>query len=401
MSIEQVEVTPRSLTMRVGEQRYDLRATVYPGNTTCKNVRWESSAPSVVSVNESSGYLHALSGGDAVITAIVDDGTGAQHYGCCDIYVDDSYNDEDPNLRYNVPGNCSVECSSPGYSGGSGGSTECNYPGYGGGSGGSTECNYPGYGGGSGNSGECPPFDDGGDRGSDSCGYWCPREEDYTINREVTRASETTHADPVDVYSGAHLLDLAVLKLFEGRNLELKAHYRSDCLVKGKMGIGWYHDFEKHLKHDKCNIKVYSTPSSYTNYDSSDCVRYTSSRPEKLGFVLTYTQGAQYPYCLDCNSKRKEYYDASGRLAQIIDHQGYVTNISYRSNAIVVTDASVNKSITLEINTAGRITRDTGAMGIPSFTYEVGKGKNPLPESAVYAIFERVADSIVLLPTFL
>lgn len=43
----------------------------------------------------------------------------------------------------------------------------------------------------------------------------------------------------------------------------------------------------------------------------------------------------------------------------------------------------------------------TGAMGIPSFTYEVGKGKNPLPESAVYAIFERVADSIVLLPTFL
>ena len=43
----------------------------------------------------------------------------------------------------------------------------------------------------------------------------------------------------------------------------------------------------------------------------------------------------------------------------------------------------------------------TGAMGIPSFTYEVGKGQNPLPEDTVYAIFERVADSIVLLPTFL
>ena len=42
-----------------------------------------------------------------------------------------------------------------------------------------------------------------------------------------------------------------------------------------------------------------------------------------------------------------------------------------------------------------------GAMGIPSFTYEVGKGTNPLPESSVYSIFERVAESLVLLPTFL
>ena len=43
----------------------------------------------------------------------------------------------------------------------------------------------------------------------------------------------------------------------------------------------------------------------------------------------------------------------------------------------------------------------TGALGIPSFTYEVGKGVNPLSEGSVYAIFERVAESIILLPTFL
>ena len=43
----------------------------------------------------------------------------------------------------------------------------------------------------------------------------------------------------------------------------------------------------------------------------------------------------------------------------------------------------------------------TGAMGIPSFTYEVGKGENPLPENDIVGIFPRIAESIVLLPTLL
>ena len=43
----------------------------------------------------------------------------------------------------------------------------------------------------------------------------------------------------------------------------------------------------------------------------------------------------------------------------------------------------------------------TGVIGIPSFTYEVGKGKNPLSESSVFAIFDRIAESIILLPTLL
>lgn len=42
-----------------------------------------------------------------------------------------------------------------------------------------------------------------------------------------------------------------------------------------------------------------------------------------------------------------------------------------------------------------------GALGIPSFTLEVGKGKNPLPESVVPAVFERIGKAILLLPTVL
>lgn len=43
----------------------------------------------------------------------------------------------------------------------------------------------------------------------------------------------------------------------------------------------------------------------------------------------------------------------------------------------------------------------TGSLGIPSFTYEVGRGENPLSEELVFPIFERIAESIILLPTLL
>ena len=43
----------------------------------------------------------------------------------------------------------------------------------------------------------------------------------------------------------------------------------------------------------------------------------------------------------------------------------------------------------------------TGSLGIPSFTLEVGKGQNPLPESLVTGIFERISRAIVTLPILL
>lgn len=43
----------------------------------------------------------------------------------------------------------------------------------------------------------------------------------------------------------------------------------------------------------------------------------------------------------------------------------------------------------------------TASLGIPSFTIEVGKGKNPLQEPAVLDIFPRIARAIVTLPTLL
>ena len=43
----------------------------------------------------------------------------------------------------------------------------------------------------------------------------------------------------------------------------------------------------------------------------------------------------------------------------------------------------------------------TGSLGIPSFTLEVGRGTNPLPESAATDIFLRIARALLFLPTLL
>lgn len=43
----------------------------------------------------------------------------------------------------------------------------------------------------------------------------------------------------------------------------------------------------------------------------------------------------------------------------------------------------------------------TGSLGIPSFTFEVGMGKNPLPESSVKGIFERISRALLTLPILL
>lgn len=43
----------------------------------------------------------------------------------------------------------------------------------------------------------------------------------------------------------------------------------------------------------------------------------------------------------------------------------------------------------------------TGLLGIPSFTFEVGKGKNPIEESSIPGIFERINKALVTLPILL
>ena len=65
----------------------------------------------------------------------------------------------------------------------------------------------------------------------------------------------------------------------------------------------------------------------------------------------------QYPYIIDCNSERTEYYDSNGRLAKIADHQGFETLLSYSGALITITDSVSGKQIYLEKDSSCKIVR--------------------------------------------
>ena len=73
------------------------------------------------------------------------------------------------------------------------------------------------------------------------------KQEEKAQNGSVNR----TYADPVDIYTGAHLLSNTLMSLFGGQGLKLTIHYDSLKFRSGVFGKGWWHDFEKHLVYEK------------------------------------------------------------------------------------------------------------------------------------------------------
>ncbi len=64
-----------------------------------------------------------------------------------------------------------------------------------------------------------------------------------------------------------------------------------------------------------------------------------------------------YPYCINYNHEKLEYYNAEGRLAKIVDRRGFETLISYADDKLPVTDTVTGKSVYLEKNQDGKIIR--------------------------------------------
>ena len=195
------------------------------------------------------------------------------------------------------------------------------------------------------------------------------------MEKGITIVAPYVVADPVDIYTGAHMLKNTVMKLFGGQGLKLTAHYNSTHLSCGSMGSGWYHNFEKYVDVEGSQARVYNSPSTYSVYekDENNSSKFYCTNVLKAGYVLTVASTQQYPYVIDCNKERTEYYNADGLLAKIADHQGFETQITYTDTLITIKDCVTGKSMYLEKNADERITRvydDTGRQA--TFTYSDG-----------------------------
>ncbi len=175
---------------------------------------------------------------------------------------------------------------------------------------------------------------------------------------EPDKNSERLVHDPIDSYSGAHVIKNTLMTLFSGQGISLTANYDSSKLMEGDLGKGWYHNFEKTLTVDGTEAKVYSSPSSYSKYTSNDCgYTFICSTPNKNGYILTVNECAEYSYILNCNYMMTEMYDEYGRLAKVIDHQGFETLISYETGRTTITDVITGKKIYLDKDSNCRVTR--------------------------------------------
>ena len=173
------------------------------------------------------------------------------------------------------------------------------------------------------------------------------------------KATESIVADPIDAYTGAHLLKNTLMTLFGGQCISLSAHYNSTNLSVGTLGAGWYHNYEKRLEVSGNEAYVYSSPSQFSKYVAQDecCNTFTCVTPGKNNFVLTTNNFGDYPYIICCNVQRTEYYDTQGRLAKVTDHQGFETLITYTDSLCTITDTVSGKKMHLEKDDTGKIAR--------------------------------------------
>lgn len=355
--VTDITVSPGNKTLVVGESDL-LMAEVTPANAANKDIIWSSEDQSVASVNSISGMVTALHAGNTTIYATAQDGSGV--VGACEIEVKnpilvDSISFEENNIVLNKceywqlvaivsPSNAEnkkltwkssdesvVSVTSKGLVKGLAAGTAII----------------------------CATAEDSG-KAYGTCTVkvkqttCCPQEE--TPKNTV---AENAVEDPVDAYTGAHLIRNAIMGLFGGQNINLIAQYDSTQLSCGMLGLGWYHNYEKYVEIDGCDAFVYSSPSVFSKYTSTDdsCSVFECCSPNRAGYVLTVDRSKTHPYILNCNSARVEHYNANGDLAKVVDHQGFETLIAYEGNQITITDTVSGKKIYIEKDAECRISR--------------------------------------------
>ncbi|MBO5019034.1 MAG: C39 family peptidase, partial [Clostridia bacterium] len=175
-------------------------------------------------------------------------------------------------------------------------------------------------------------------------------------------------ADPIDLYSGSHIIENQIISLFGGNKTVFSINYNSSKLVSGSIGAGWYHNFEKHLQIGENIAYVYDSPSVYSVYEKTSDNTYSCTTTSRENYILTLISDGSYE--LDCNKIGKMYFSNDGKLIGIEDKQGFKTTLSYSENTIVINDA-VNGSITLNI-TNGLVTSVTDGIRTAELNYSGG-----------------------------
>ncbi len=180
---------------------------------------------------------------------------------------------------------------------------------------------------------------------------------------------DNMEADPVDVSTGSHVLNMTMGKLCGGQNLELTAKYSSSRLAWSSLGKGWSHNYEKSIKEEENRILVYEKPCAFREFTSDDRVNYTCQSMGYIPFILTKQDDG---YCLCRGDKETEYYDSTGKLVKIVSRQGFETQLVYDSTGKLseIIDKVTNQKITLSYEGTFIKQVSSTALGLTEINYQ-------------------------------
>ena len=357
--VSSVTITSADQTLTIGDS-VRLEKNVSPDNATNKTVIWCSSDPSVASVTEDSGLVSGINAGNAVIYAASTDGSNKSD--SCNITVKDFVrvnrievkdsplvlNKGDtknlsvtvyPENAKNKVVNWSIDKPEIATIDSNTGRVTAKTAGK------AVIC--------------ARAIDGSGTEGY--CNLTVKQNSKPDQPQEDTNTPKvpgTTFEDPIDVFSGAHILKNTIMTLFGGQGLTLTVNYDSTKLSCGVFGFGWYHNYEKRLQDFGSEIRIYNNPSAYFKYTCNDnSAVYTCTAPNKNGYILTVDCTQPYPYVLNCNYEHTEYYDHDGYLVKVVDHQGFETLIINSSALTTITDTVSGKRMCLEKDATGKVVR--------------------------------------------
>lgn len=168
-------------------------------------------------------------------------------------------------------------------------------------------------------------------------------------------ADTETTGDPVDVFSGAHLIDLTVMSAGGVNNITIGLSYKSNKTIKGFFGNGFAWNYESYVEESGEEIRLYHSPSSYVVYtlDKNKSVYKTETQGYELDEV---TKNADGTVTLKSFGKTFDY-NADNKLSRITYKTGKTVKLEYKENEIDLIDGNSGQIIYLYLNSNGLVER--------------------------------------------
>ena len=206
-----------------------------------------------------------------------------------------------------------------------------------------------------------------------------PMKSHMTKTRIMEIQTGFFFGDPIDISTGAFSDNYDVLSVQGVNKLDYSLSYNSLLTdIKGRIGYGWYSNFDTHIEEEGGQIKYYTTPSTYAyfmNEDTYNGVLYgkiqgddiildTTYQPEEVTYVsksygmkdYKIVKNSDGTYTVTSPTSSTLKYDTEGRLISMTLDNGNRITLSYNDGQTIIKDIVSDKKLKVNYNENGLVT---------------------------------------------